>query len=158
MNFRKLVFVAMLAAPTSALPAVQPDFGWLAGSWCLEGDGKLIEETWLPARGGLMVGINRETRAASAGFEFLRIEAVSGVPNYIAQPGGRPPVHFKLVSHGAGFARFENPAHDFPQFIEYRRTGDLLEAQVGALPREGAKSGSIRYPFHACAPTAQASR
>jgi hypothetical protein len=55
---------------------------------------------------------------------------------YIAQPGGRPPTEFALTSGGSGLAVFENPAHDFPKRLSYRRTGRTLLVEV-----EGAEKG-----------------
>ncbi|NOT40655.1 MAG: hypothetical protein HOP13_09195, partial [Alphaproteobacteria bacterium] len=47
---------------------------------------------------------------------------------------------FRLTAHDAKTLVFSNPAHDFPQRIEYRRTGlDTLEATVGALDEKGKK-------------------
>ena len=54
-------------------------------------------------------------------FEFLRIEERPGGIYYIAHPKARPGVEFKLVACRRGEARFENPEHDYPRSILYRR-------------------------------------
>ena len=71
-----------------------------------------------------------------AGFEFLRIVSRGDAIIYIAQPGGQPPTEFPMTSSEANLAVFENPAHDHPKLIRYRRTGNVLTAEV-----EGVEQG-----------------
>ena len=78
-----------------------PDFGWIAGHWCLEAGGELIEEYWLPGAGDLMLGLSRTVKAGkTASFEYLRIQSKDGVTNYLAQPQGAPPTAFRLAARG----------------------------------------------------------
>ena len=80
-------------------------------------------------------------------FEFLRIVAgQDGVLAYVAQPGGRPPVSFRLTAHDATSATFANPLHDFPQRIVYRRSGDTMVATISAL--DGSRAMSWAYRRH----------
>jgi hypothetical protein len=85
----------------------------------------------------------------TASFEYLRIEWHDGVPSYVAQPQGNPPVAFKWTAGGANWARFENPAHDFPRRVEYRRTAKGLYAEI-AGPGEGGKEMVIPFDYLAC--------
>ena len=48
-------------------------------------------------------------------FEYLRIDVRDDGVFYVAQPLGRPPTEFKLVTLDAKSAVFENPQHDFPK-------------------------------------------
>ena len=147
-----LVAAALLGA---ALPGTAADPGlpdWMAGRWCGTRSEPQIEEVWLIPAGGLMLGLARTVSASGrpTQFEFLRIELRDGVPTYLAQPQGAPPVAFKLTQAGATSARFENPAHDFPQRIEYRRTGSSLRAEI-AGPRGGGER-VIGFDYAACPP------
>src|SRR5688572_26897054 len=100
------VLVGIVAANTFAAAPV-PDLTWLAGAWCGQSDGTTFEELWLPSRGGLMLGMHRETRDGRAtGFEFLRIELRPGAATYLAQPGGRPETAFQLRSSNARSVSF----------------------------------------------------
>ena len=54
-----------------------------------------------------------------------------------------PPVGFRLVASDGTSATFENPAHDFPQRIQYRRDGDRLVATISA--RDGSNAMSWTY-------------
>jgi ketosteroid isomerase-like protein len=86
---------------------------------------------------------------ATTGFEYFRITEIDGELSYVAQPGGREPTRFKRVAGGENWARFENPAHDFPQGIEYRRKGEELHASVSG-PGEGAEDKVIRFAYVPC--------
>lgn len=131
-----------------AAPA--PDVGtlrWMSGHWeVLTAQARWTEEHWSVERGGVMLGFSRTlsgTRLSE--FEFLRIQAgTDGVPVYVAQPGGRPPVAFRLAAHDANSATFENPAHDFPQRIRYVRTGDAMVATISAMDGSNAMSWTYR--------------
>lgn len=126
-------------------PATVGDLAWLAGDWVREADGRWTEESWMPPRGGVMLGVGRSGRGDTLReYEFLRLQAGGdGVPAYVAQPQGGAPVAFRLVRHDAVSARFENPAHDYPQRIDYVRTGDTLTATISVI--DGTKSRSWTY-------------
>jgi hypothetical protein len=130
--------------------AADPAPGWIAGHWCAELGVDTAEELWLPPYGGVMVGLGR-TRSPerTKGFEYLRIADVDGVQSYIAQPGGRPPTRFARTAGGENWIRFENPGHDFPQRIEYRREGGVLHAEV-AGPGENGEESVIGFDYSPC--------
>lgn len=135
---RTLIAGLCLALALPAMPAWadEPEFSWLAGHWRSENDGRISEEVWMAPEGGLMTGMGRTLRDGRAvSFEFLFI-ATGEDAAYYAQPGGRPPVRFRLVSQEGESAVFENAEHDFPQRIEYARDGDMLTATISTLDRE----------------------
>lgn len=135
----------LAAAPASATGPAAADLGWMAGHWCSQVEGERIDETWLPAVGGRLYGVSRTARGdKTVSFEFLRIEPVDGVPTYLAQPGGGAATAFRLAESGPNRVRFENPAHDFPQRIEYRREGERLHAEIAGPGRDGKE---LRIPF-----------
>ena len=121
------------------------DLGWLAGDWASEADGRWTEESWAPARGGVMLGHSRSGRdEALREFEFLRIaRGDDGALAYIAMPQGGAPVVFRLVRQEGTSATFENAAHDYPQRIAYVRGGDTLTATISAI--DGSKPRSWSY-------------
>ncbi len=111
----------------------QPDIkelAWLSGSWeTVSRSGS--EEQWTAPAGGIMLGIHRDVRGDAAFFEYLRIEQQGDSVLYVASPMGKKETRFLLVLTGKGFARFENPAHDYPVRIEYERTAaDELTARI----------------------------
>ena len=138
--------LALLLMGQAAPPAAIGDLAWMSGHWESVAGGRWTEESWSAPRGGVMLGHSRSGRGDGLGeFEFLRLQAgADGVPVYFAQPGGRPPVPFRLTAHGRGSATFEYPANDFPQRIVYRRTGDTMVATISALDGSNAMSWTYR--------------
>ena len=115
---------------------------WMAGSWEGTADGVAMEEHWLPARGGAMLGVHRDVAGGRmVSFEFLRIEATAEGVTYLASPKGRPATPFRLVESGPARVVFANPEHDFPQRILYWLGEDgSLHARIEG--RQGEKPAS----------------
>jgi len=120
-------------------PAVEPrsedplqDLAWIAGDWTSVDADTTSEEHWTAPAGGTMLGTSRTVASGrTVFFEYLRIEADEQGIAYVASPLGRcPPTRFPMVAHDAGSVRFENPEHDDPKSIAYRRDGDTLTAEV----------------------------
>ncbi len=78
-------------------------------------------------------------------FEYLRIEARADGIFYVAHPKARPGTDFKLTRLTANEALLENPTHDNPKKILYRKNPDgSLTACV-----EGDEKGiPISEEFH----------
>ncbi|HUP96383.1 MAG TPA: DUF6265 family protein, partial [Usitatibacter sp.] len=64
---------------------------------------------------------------------------------YLASPGGRAPVEFKLAELGDKRVVFENLAHDFPQRIIYWMEGPKLAARVEGNVKGQARSEEWRF-------------
>lgn len=128
---------AVACEPTASV-APDPDeplasLAWLAGTWVSDdSEGPSTVEHWLVPEGGSMLGVNRAAQdGRTVFFEYLRIEAQPEGVAYLASPRGKsPPTRFAATASGPGFITFENPEHDFPQRIEYRREGDGLHMEV----------------------------
>lgn len=102
------------------------DFAWLVGSRSVK-ETVLIEERWMEPASNLMLGVSRTVRGDKVvEFEYLRIETRADGLYYVAQPGGRPPTDFKLTTWDGTEAIFENPQHDFPKRIIYRKGPDNI--------------------------------
>jgi hypothetical protein len=139
--------LALLLMGQAAPPPGVGTLGWMSGRWeVLTAQARWTEENWSVERGGVMLGFSRSGSGDRLReFEFLRIQAgADGVPTYFAQPGGRPPVPFRLTAHDATSATFDNPTHDFPQRIRYVRTGDVMVATISALDGSNAMSWTYR--------------
>ena len=120
-----------VSAGSVAPSAAALDLAWLVGHWCSAAGEQTSEELWLAER-GLMLGLNRSLGSDGTAFEFLRVEIGSIGADYVAQPGGAPPTRFRLVEAAAHSVTFENPAHDYPKRIRYRRDAEQLFAAVDA--------------------------
>lgn len=135
---------ALLLMGQAPPPAGVADLAWMSGRWTTEANGRWTEEVWAEARGGAMLGFSRTGRGQELReFEFLRLApGPDGTPTYYAQPGGAPAVAFRLVARTATSATFENPAHDYPQRIIYRRFGRSMTATISSIDGSGERSWS----------------
>jgi hypothetical protein len=129
------MIAALVAAAAAA--AVTPKLDWMAGDWVSCTPGEVVEERWLGPSRDVLVGVNLTRTEKGDSFEFIRVAHGAKGLAYIAQPGGRPPVEFTLVEARPGYARFENPGHDFPRRIVYRRDGEALVAAATGLDDQG---------------------
>ena len=122
-----VVVASVFAATSSDLEGVR----FMEGDWRGESGQARIEEHWIEAAGGTMLGVSRTiVSGRTVAFEFLRIEAREDGVFYVAQPNGRPPTDFKLTRVSAGEAVFENRQHDHPKTIRYRLSDGTLVAEV----------------------------
>ncbi|WP_280156238.1 DUF6265 family protein [Piscinibacter sp. XHJ-5] len=147
MDRRMLLLLALLVVvPVRAEDTALTRLGWLAGCWRSESGDAGSGEHWMPLAGGTMLGIGRTVRQGrTVEHEFLQIREVDGRLVYIATPSGQKTAMFTAARVGDGEVMFENPQHDFPQRILYRREGQKLHARIEGM-RNGAPRG-IDYPM-----------
>jgi uncharacterized protein DUF6265 len=148
---RKIILLTLLgAAMSTAAETPARTFSWLSGHWCGGSAGELIEEFWLPEEGDVAVGVGRTVKAGkTTSLEFMRIEARDGETHFIATLPGQEPTKFKLMGSGADWARFENPQHDFPKRVEFRRSASGLHAEI-AGPGDDGKEQVIPFDYRRC--------
>lgn len=108
---------------------------WLAGAWCTTPEPSAHTcERWSRMDHDMMLGTVQTVRGGrTIEWEFLRIEQGGDTMVYHASVKGRPAVAFRAVVLGPDAATFENPAHDYPQRIRYRREGAVLKAAVSKI-------------------------
>ena len=84
-------------------------------------------------------------------FESVLIREQDGVLAYESHPSGQPFAVFLSTAVEENSVVFENPRHDFPQRIGYRRDGDSLLAWIEG-PRNG-QTRRVEFPYRrvACA-------
>lgn len=138
--------LALALCGPRAVRAGVDDLAWMAGHWEIEGAGKHVEEVWLAPEGGTMLGMSRTVHdGKTVAFEFLRLQERGDAVFYVASPNGATPTDFRLVESDGTRAVFENPAHDFPQRIAYRRDGEQLVARISALDESAARASEWRW-------------
>jgi hypothetical protein len=137
---------AGLLLSAGSVPADVAGLAWMSGTWVAANSESWMEERWSQPRGGVMLGTNLSgTGIRAAGFEFMRIAAEpDGTVNYWGSPGGKPAVPFRLTSSGPNAVVFENPTHDFPTRIAYRRNGETMTATVSGAGGKNAQSWRFR--------------
>lgn len=149
----KFLFLLGTAGVAGLLATAAPDPGqtrgdrlarlrWLAGCWERRAGQRVTLEMWMPPEGNLMLGASRTTGGgALREYEQLRLEA----PNdseliYTAIPSGQRETAFRSTAVSDSGFTVENPAHDFPQRIIYRRRGaDSLVARIEGPGPNGAR-------------------
>lgn len=153
MNRMRLIWVLLLAsllagcvsgpARVDAVADLQR-MDWLTGTWQRTdlSAGRSGYEQWRRDGEGFSgVGVARQ-RTETVFEETLRIELRDGAIVYVAGVAHNPaPVEFRLTDLDDDGFVFENPAHDFPQVIAYRRDGDLLQVRVSA----GDRASEFRF-------------
>jgi len=137
----RLLFLFTAAIAASAQSDVSA-LGWLAGCWEMRpAPGLSIEEQWTKPAGGTMLGMGRTVKGGRTVFtEFLRISIENGKLAYTARIGTTGVTVFPLLKMTPDEVVFENPSHDFPQRIVYRKNGANLAARI-----EGTDKGKARH-------------
>lgn len=131
-----MVLLALVLSPAGALAAQTASTidraAWLAGCWESRTERRTIQEMWMAPAGGFMLGGSRTVAGGVVReFEHLHIRAAGDTLIYTAIPARQQQTDFRAVAPSEGVVSFENPAHDFPQKITYRRiTPDSLVARV----------------------------
>lgn len=143
---------ALLGAPAQSRQDSAPlkieDLAFISGGWQEVSNNLRIDEHWTSVAGGSLMGVSRTVKdGRTVAFEYLRIESRSDGIYYVAHPRGQSPgTEFKLVRLQAREAVFENPLHDFPKRIIYRRNPDgSLTARVEGDGSEREKPQEFHY-------------
>jgi len=127
-----LILTTALFAQESAFKI--ENLGWISGCWTSENKDKnsSVSEFWTQVAGQSMLGVDRTIKnGKTVDYEYLRIIQDDKGIFYIAKPkANAEETPFKLTKLTGTEAVFENPAHDFPQKIIYRRDGTNLFARV----------------------------
>ena len=138
--------VADTASRTTDSAAQAKPPAWLAGCWMRTGAKSVVTEQWSVPRAGMMLGTGHTTRGDSTlEWEQTRIVSRGTKLVYEARPSGQATAEFVATPNDTLVA-FENPEHDFPQRVIYRKRGtDSLIARI-----EGTMNGRARaidFPY-----------
>ena len=138
------------------LALMQPMFGaeldglrFMSGCWEVKEGPMLTEEQWSKPAGDTLLGTSRITKTGKIVFsEFMRIEKVDGGYAYRARIlPGQPGTLFKMIRATETEVVFENPTHDFPQRIIYRKIDGGLFARIEGV--ENGKPRAVDFPMTA---------
>jgi len=145
------------AAPSAPAPAAPVATGplaplaWLAGCWQGNVNEREFRETWLPLRGGMLIGAGQQVlRGVMQDYEFLRIDARPDGIHFTQFSGDRKESSFKLSATTADgndtIFTFANTIAAFPARLVYRHgaEGWLYETIEGPLNGSDKK---VIYPL-----------
>ncbi len=124
------------------------NLAWLSGHWATAPGRMQTDEHWTGVAGASLIGMSRTVAGGkTVFFEFLRIETRGDEIYYVAHPKARNPgTEFKLVRLSGSEAVFENPEHDFPKRIIYRKNEDgTLTARIEGDGSEKQKPQEFHF-------------
>lgn len=127
--------------------------GWFSGCWVSDDGKERIEEQWMKPAGQSMLGMSRTVAGGKTVFtEHIQIRERDGQLAYIVALGmGAKPVVFRQIKVTEAEVVFENPEHDFPQRIIYRReSADKLFARIEGKEKGVEKGMDFRYSRAKC--------
>ena len=148
-----LLVGASTRAPSQAAPPTLADLAFMAGCWRgPSGDGGTIEEYYTAPADNLILGVSRYTKGHRVtDYEFSTIAREGSEIVLTPRPSGQEPAPFRLTRLDSTGAVWENPSHDFPTLIAYRRgIGDSLIARIEGPGRDGRRSMEWRMGPASC--------
>jgi hypothetical protein len=142
-----LLSTALFPAAGQGQPVTVARVAWLQGCWENVSAQRTIDEQWMAPRGNVMIGMSRTMQdGALREYELVLIRQTPAGLAYEAHPSGQPAATFPLKEITDASVVFEDPAHDFPQRVGYRRDdADRITAWI-----EGTTNGKprrIEYPY-----------
>ena len=151
---RSLLLAMILAAAyslTAAAAGGVERISWLQGCWESVSGDRVIEEHWSAPRAGSMLSIGRTVRGtALVEYEFVIVRERGEQLVYIAHPSGQPSAEFLSTTLSPESVVFENPQHDYPQRVGYRRNGAALDAWIDGVLNGESRTIDFHYRRAAC--------
>ena len=149
-----IVLLATAVASTGAPQALTIQrVEWLQGCWQLTSPQRIVEEQWMRPRAGIMLGMGRTVRGETlVEYESVLIREQEGRLAYEAHPSGQAAARFVASRATETEVIFENPEHDYPRRVGYRRDGpDALTGWIDGTINGQPKR--VEFPYHraACA-------
>jgi hypothetical protein len=148
-----LLIGAPVPAPSRPATPTLADLAFMAGCWRgPSGDGTTIEEYYTDPADNLILGVSRYTKGTRVtSYEFSTIAREGAGIVLTPRPSGQKPVPFRLTRLDSMGAVWENPSHDFPTLIAYRRgPADSLIARIEGPGRDGRRSMEWRMGPASC--------
>ncbi|MCA4894321.1 MAG: hypothetical protein ING84_04855 [Cytophagales bacterium] len=129
----------LISALANAQKATQ--FSWLVGTWKMNAGSGYVIEQWKQLNDSTFRGKSLFVKAPGDSMlqESIELSFRKGEWSYnptVVDQNNRQPVKFQVIFIGKGEFICENPVHDFPQRIAYRRIKNSLFASI-----EGTRNG-----------------
>jgi hypothetical protein len=142
-------FAARAEDPSTSLSTLE----FMSGCWTgPAGKDMRIEEYYTRPSANVMLGLTRYVRGDRVtGFEFTSFVREDSVIVVTPRPEGQEPAKFRMTRLDKGNAVWENPRHDFPRLVSYRRVaGDTLVARIEGPGPQGTQSEEWRMTRTRC--------
>ncbi|MCB9593996.1 MAG: hypothetical protein H6719_14780 [Sandaracinaceae bacterium] len=143
-------------------PGTLDSIAWMHAAWRARDGERVTDEIWTPTGEHTWMGLSRSTEGGrTVHHELLRMEVREDGVRYVAAPAGQSVTPFALVRASSSEARFENPGHDFPTWIQYAVSRRSLTATIGGndsdepaatwrFERTGDAPGLVDVPARLC--------
>ena len=134
----------LMAASNESYSQKAEELRWLVDTWTIDTGQGLVVEKWQILNDSTLSGRSVFVKSGNDTIpqESLKLLYQKGQWTYISTVQGQNnnrPVPFKMIFLKGTEFICENPTHDFPQRISYRRINHQLFASI-----EGKKSGRLR--------------
>ncbi len=135
MKYLILVVAIICAVPCSGQKASEfSKVEWINGAWSRTNakPGKSGQEYWTRSTGSVWTGLGVTMQGQDTAFiEKLKIITDGDAIYYVADVAeNKTPVRFKFTELSDTHFVCENPNHDFPKKISYRKEGEKLHAVI----------------------------
>lgn len=123
---------------------------WLLGNWENNTSEGNFSENWKKVNDSVFHGDSYFAKDGDTVFaETVVLDQISGNMAYtvtVPSQNDEKPVRFEMTSVNENQVTFENPAHDFPNKISYRKiTNDSIVAEISG--NMGNKQESQKFPM-----------
>lgn len=120
---------------------------WMTGSWYAMRKDSLVEETWMPPKGGTLVGVSRTATSEGTKYEeYMRIGEWEGKTCLVLiHRLGDKVDTFAAESLTADEAKFNGTVSEGDVCIHYRRVADGMDTTVSGT-RDG-EPFKLEFPF-----------
>jgi hypothetical protein len=146
-----LMLFTMAAGVFQAPVPTVKDVAWIGGCWDYTRNARHVAENWMAPEGATMMGVSRTVNSGrTTEWEFLIIREGAKGLEYVAKPSGQAEATFSSTRVSANEVVFENPTHDFPTRIIYKRDGDALVASIEGMLNGQARRIDFPYRKAAC--------
>lgn len=146
------LYSAIVLFPAISFAQKSAQMQWMEGTWKMNAGNNVIVEKWHVVHDSLLIGnsVFIKNGKDTIPQESIQLAYRNGDWYYIPIARGQnndQPVSFKVIFlKGTEFIS-ENPVHDFPQRIAYRRIRNQLFASIEG--RNGNKYGKQNFDFSA---------
>jgi hypothetical protein len=128
------VFFSLLCS--EAWPQKNSLLTWITGTWKIKtSNGGTIVESWVQVNDSTFHGSSVWVKATGDTIPQEALQLVNRANQWLYIPtvnsqNNNQPVPFKVIFIGKNEFISENPSHDFPQRISYRRLGTQMFASI----------------------------
>ncbi len=139
------MWITLIGMGISGLVSAQKvDFSWMVGSWKIETKDGMISESWQQVNDSTFIGesvfiVSSGERIPQESLELSLRKGEWAYTSKVNDQNNGQPVTFKLIFIGRQEFISENPQHDFPQRISYRKIGSQVFASI-----EGTSKGKYK--------------